>query len=67
LNASVLVLLFRAIAGARAPVRREEVGKQQISLLRESVVFESGDILLGRTEEELGSQFEDRSVFGLPV
>jgi len=27
LNASVLVFLFRAIAGARAPVRREEVGK----------------------------------------
>jgi len=63
LNASVLVFLFRAIAAARSVSRRDEVGKQLLSLLREFVHFESGTILLGRTEEELGRQFEDRAMW----
>ena len=63
LNASVLVFLFRAIAGARSMARRDEVGKELLSLLREFVPLESGTILLGRTEEELGSQFEDRAIW----
>lgn len=53
LNASVLVFLFRALAGARTAGRREDVGKQLLSLLGEFVTFDSGEVLLGRTEEEL--------------
>ena len=63
LNASVLVFLFRAMAGARIAARREEVGKQLLSLLREFVVFESGVVLVGRTEEELAAQFEDPAIW----
>jgi hypothetical protein len=41
LNASVLVFLFRAIAGARTIDKGEEVAKQLLSPLGAFVVFES--------------------------
>jgi Nif-specific regulatory protein len=63
LNASVLVFLFRALAGARTPARRQDVAKQLLSLLGEFVSFDSGTVLLGRTEEELASQFDDPAIW----
>jgi transcriptional regulator with GAF, ATPase, and Fis domain len=57
LNASVLVFLFRALAGARTPSRREDVARQLVSLLKEFVPFESGLIVLGRTEEDLREEY----------
>ena len=62
LNASVLVFLFKAQAGATHPARREVVGKQLLQVLRQFVEFESGAVVLGRSEQELAAQFEDGAV-----
>jgi Nif-specific regulatory protein len=53
LNASVLVFLFRALAGARTAPRRNEVAQQLLNLLRDFVPFESGVVGLGHGEEEV--------------
>src|SRR3954452_8797823 len=53
LKASVLVFLFRAMAGARTAAQRDEVGRQVVSLLRDFVAFDSGSILLVRLDEDL--------------
>jgi hypothetical protein len=55
LNASVLVFLFRAMAATRIAAKRDQVSKQLLSLLREFVLFESGEVLLGHTEDELAA------------
>ena len=56
LNASVLVFLFRALAGARTPERRQEVATQLLSLLADFVPSESGVALLGQSREDLEAQ-----------
>src|SRR5579871_1375649 len=63
LNASALVFLFRATAGTHATARRAEVSRQLISLLREFVDFETGSVLIGRSEEDLSSQYQDPSIW----
>ena len=60
LNASVLVFLFRALAGASDPARRRDVAGQLLSLLGGFVRFESGLALLGRSEEDLAAQLPER-------
>jgi transcriptional regulator with GAF, ATPase, and Fis domain len=57
LNASVLVFLFRALAGAGTSERREDVARQLLSLLADFVPFESGMALVGRSEEDLEAQY----------
>ena len=57
LNASVLVFLFRALAGARSPSRREDVARQLLKLLNDFLPFERGVIVLGRSEAELELEF----------
>ena len=57
LNASVLVFLFRALAGARTPERRHHVATQLLSLLSDFVPFDSGVALLAQNAEELEHQF----------
>lgn len=57
LNASVLVFLFRALAGARTAERRQQVATQLLGLLSDFVIFESGIALLARSEDDLELQF----------
>ncbi len=57
LNASVLVFLFRALAGSRDSVRRKEVASQLLSLLADFIPFESGVALLGGPDDDLEAQF----------
>jgi transcriptional regulator with GAF, ATPase, and Fis domain len=61
LNASVLVFLFRALAGARSPERRREVAPQLLRLLSDFVPFTSGHALLG--EDEFEAQFGDPALW----
>jgi transcriptional regulator with PAS, ATPase and Fis domain len=56
LNASVLVFLFRALAGARVPERRKQVATQLLSLLADFVSYESGVALLAQSREDLEAQ-----------
>ena len=63
LNTSVLLFLFRALAGARTLSRREDVARQLLCLLKDFVDFDSGRVLAGNTEEELASQFDDPVVW----
>ena len=57
LNASVLVFLFRALAGARSASRREDVARQLLKLLNDFLPFQQGVIVLGRSETELELEF----------
>jgi Nif-specific regulatory protein len=57
LNASVLVFLFRALAGAGSQERRDHVATQLLGLLAEFVPFESGVALVGHSREDLEVQF----------
>ena len=57
LNASVLVFLFRALAGARSPSRRDDVARQLLKLLNDFLPFSQGVIALGRSESELELEF----------
>jgi transcriptional regulator with GAF, ATPase, and Fis domain len=56
LKATVLVFLFRAIAGASTPLRRADVSRQLLDLLNEFIPFETGVVIVGRPGEELESQ-----------
>ena len=61
LNASVLVFLFRALAGAHTAPRRKEVAQQLLNLLRDFLPFESGVVVLGHGEEEVEAQFVEQT------
>ncbi len=63
LNASVLVFLFRALAGGRTAERRQDVATQLLGLLSDFVPFSSGSVIFGRSEEELEVQFTDRELW----
>ncbi len=63
LNASVLVFLFRALAGGRTAERRQDVATQLLGLLSDFVPFSSGSVVFGRSEEELEVQFTDRELW----
>ena len=63
LKASVVVFLFRAMAGARTSARRQEVSTQLLGLLSEFVPFADGLILLGQSEEDLAQQFADQELW----
>ncbi len=62
-KASVLVFLFRAMAGARTAAQRDHVSTQLLSLLKEFVPFESGSVLLARQPEELAAQVHNPVVW----
>jgi len=57
LKASVLLFLFRALAGATTAARREHIAQQLMLLLGEFVNCSHGFVVLGRTEEEVAARF----------
>ncbi len=57
LNASVLVFLFRALAGASSPSRRKDVSRQLLKLLNDFLPLQRGVLVLGRSETELEVEF----------
>lgn len=59
LNASVLVFLLRALAGARVAEQRAQVSAQLLRLIADFVPFQSGVILVGRSVEDVEAQFVD--------
>ena len=61
LNASVLVFLFRALAGSRTPSRREEVARQLLALLKEFLPFSTGLIVVAPNQDDLATQFLTQS------
>ncbi len=56
LKASVLMFLFRALAGVTIGARREEVSSQLLLLISEFAPCREGYILLGRSDEEIGQK-----------
>lgn len=52
LNASVLVFLFRALAGTRPGPNRKDIARQLLSLLGEFVKFESGEVVIASDETD---------------
>ena len=61
LNASVLVFLFRAMAGATTKDRRDHVAVQILSLLRDFVPCVDGFIVVGSGESDVATQFRERA------
>jgi Nif-specific regulatory protein len=59
LNASVLVFLFRALAGTSVAEQREQVSRQLLSLLGEFVHFTDGKALLTLRDDDLESQLNN--------
>ena len=66
MSASVLVFLFRALAGTRTAHHRDEVARQIIHLIREWVASSHAVIALGRSEEEIFAQLQ-RQAADVPV
>jgi transcriptional regulator with PAS, ATPase and Fis domain len=54
-NASVLVFLFRALAGARSAEQNRDVSAQLLSLLSDFLTFDSGLAMVAGSPEELAS------------
>ncbi len=63
LNASVLVFLFRALAGTGMADRRQQVSRQLLSLLGEFVFFRDGRALLAFEDEDLETQVGDPALW----
>jgi len=59
LNASVILFLFRALAGARTTAHRDEVSRQLLLLFREFVPCEEGIVLLANGEKELAERLRE--------
>ncbi len=57
LNASVLVFLFRALAGVRDSGRRQQVAQQLLGLLGDFVPFGAGRVILATSPDELEPVF----------
>jgi transcriptional regulator with GAF, ATPase, and Fis domain len=62
LNASVLVFLFRALAGARSAAHREEVSRQLLELVGEFVPSTTGMVVVGAGDEEVATQFRENAL-----
>jgi transcriptional regulator with GAF, ATPase, and Fis domain len=58
LNASVLVFLFRALAGARTAERRQQVAAQLLQLLSVFVRFSGGTATVAAGEDELEKRLD---------
>jgi Nif-specific regulatory protein len=66
MNASVLVYLFRALAGTRTAHHRDAVGRQIVQLIREWVDCTDAVVALGRSDDEIFAHLQ-RHANSVPV
>lgn len=67
LNASVLVFLFRALAGARTAEVRADVSRQLLRLLGDFVAFDGGVVVVGRDEADVEGRWMEAATVDAAV